>query len=34
VVQLGASPRLRSGLYFLRLIQGERVLKARVVLMR
>jgi hypothetical protein len=34
VVQLGGSPRLRSGLYFLRLIQGERVLKARVVLMR
>jgi hypothetical protein len=34
VVQLGASPRLRSGLYFLRLIQGERVLHARVVLMR
>ncbi|HEY3215998.1 MAG TPA: T9SS type A sorting domain-containing protein, partial [Candidatus Eisenbacteria bacterium] len=34
VVQLGASPRLRSGLYFLRLIQGERVLRARVVLIR
>jgi uncharacterized repeat protein (TIGR01451 family) len=34
VLALGGSPRLRSGLYFLRLIQGQRVLRARVVLMR
>ena len=33
-VTLGATPRLRSGLYFLRLTQGARMLKARVVLMR
>jgi hypothetical protein len=34
VLTLGASPRLTSGLYFLRLTQAGRVLNARVVLMR
>jgi hypothetical protein len=33
-VTLRASPGLRSGLYFLRLIQNDRVLSARLVLMR
>jgi hypothetical protein len=31
---LGAPPNLRAGLYFLRLAQGERVLSARVVVIR
>jgi hypothetical protein len=34
LVNLAASTRLQSGIYFLRLIQGERVLTARVALVR
>jgi hypothetical protein len=34
VVALGTSPALRAGLYFLRLVQGGRVLHARVAVIR
>jgi hypothetical protein len=34
VVTLGGAPRLKSGIYFLRLTQGEDVLRSRVVLVR